>query len=57
VKHFWDDENLRIVEAGSRAAQEFLREQEEALPLAPERAAPTPPGAERLRAAYKPLRQ
>ena len=30
VKYFWDDENLRIVEAGSRAAQDFLRKQEQA---------------------------
>jgi hypothetical protein len=62
VKYFWDDENLRIVEAGSRAAQEFLREQERLAPRAPEKppeakpAAPVPPTGERLRAAYKPLR-
>ena len=29
VKYFWDDENLRIVEAGSRAAQEFLGDPDE----------------------------
>jgi hypothetical protein len=28
VKYFWDDENLRIIEAGSRAAQDFLKDQE-----------------------------
>ncbi|MCK6462039.1 MAG: hypothetical protein L6Q95_19325, partial [Planctomycetes bacterium] len=27
VMYFWDDENLRIVEAGSRAAQDFLTDQ------------------------------
>jgi len=31
VKYFWDDENLRIVEAGSRAAQDFLRDEDHPL--------------------------
>lgn len=49
VKYFWDDENLRIIEAGSRAAQDFLKDQDRPLsvsrseiPLAA-RATPTPP--------------
>jgi pyruvate/2-oxoglutarate dehydrogenase complex dihydrolipoamide acyltransferase (E2) component len=31
VMYFWDDENLRIIEAGSRAAQDFLRDQDRPL--------------------------
>lgn len=31
VKYFWDDENLRIIEAGSRAAQDFLKDQDHPL--------------------------
>jgi len=34
VKHFWDDENLRIIEAGSRAAQAFLKDQDHSLATA-----------------------
>jgi hypothetical protein len=54
VKHFWDDENLRIIEAGSRAAREFLQEQERSLAQGAARDAPPP--AERLRSARKPVR-
>ncbi len=49
VKYFWDDENLRIVEAGSRAAQDFLRDDDH--PLAQAERAPAPLAA---RAASKP---
>jgi hypothetical protein len=47
VKYFWDDENLRIIEAGSRAAQDFLKDQEHQRP--PLVATPPPP-AERVAA-------
>jgi len=47
VKHFWDDENLRIIEAGSRAAQAFLADPEHSLAVArsepPARSTPPAP--------------
>jgi len=61
VKYFWDDENLRIVEAGSRAAQEFLRRREQAAasvecpaPAATQPVAATKPGS--ATSLYKPIR-
>ncbi len=57
VKYFWDDENLRIIEAGSRAAQDFLRDEDHPLsampksetPVAARAAAkPPPPAAPRV---------
>lgn len=44
VKYFWDDENLRIIEAGSRAAQDFLKDQDPPLSTA---AKVEPPAATR----------
>jgi hypothetical protein len=47
VMYFWDDENLRIVEAGSRAALDFLTDQDRSLAAAraeaPVAARATPP--------------
>ncbi|HEX5137742.1 MAG TPA: hypothetical protein VFY93_12260 [Planctomycetota bacterium] len=52
VMYFWDDENLRIVEAGSRAAQDFLMDQDRPLSGArsdpPAAARPSPPPEPRL---------
>jgi hypothetical protein len=50
VMYFWDDENLRIVEAGSRAAQDFLMDQ--GRPLSAARS--EPPAAARATAPLEP---
>jgi hypothetical protein len=61
VKYFWDDENLRIIEAGSRAAQDFLRDEDHPLSAMPKaesaaaaRAVPKPPPQAAPRVAQKP---
>ncbi len=55
VMYFWDDENLRIIEAGSRAAQDFLKDQDRPLsvsraevPVAARATAPLPEPAARI---------
>jgi len=52
VMYFWDDENLRIIEAGSRAAQDFLTDQDRPLSGARSQASsaarPAPPPEPRL---------
>jgi hypothetical protein len=45
VMYFWDDENLRIVEAGSRAAQDFLRHDDRPLAARHDAAALARPSA------------
>jgi hypothetical protein len=45
VMYFWDDENLRIVEAGSRAAQDFLKDEDRPLSSAARAEAPVAPRA------------